>query len=170
MTTRVEISRFALLALGLVTTIGCGADDGLGQRYRVYGTVTYNGQPLPRGNISFAPDSATGRAASGVIVDGSYSLTTLDPDDGALPGQYKVSVIAKEADPSSVTVEPKRRGKMTDEQKRRYTAENPQLAALQANKLAKDLIPPKYSSPATSGIAREVKAERNQIDIDLKDE
>ena len=59
---------------------------------------------------------------------------------------------------------------MTEEQKRRYTDENPQLAALQANKKAKDLIPAKYSAAETSGLVHEVREQSNRIDIELKDD
>jgi hypothetical protein len=167
-TIRVKI-RCCVIGLGLAAILGCGADDGIGRRYAVSGIVTYNDVPLEKGNIQFLPVDATGRAASGVIADGRYSLTTLDPDDGALPGRYKVSVIAKEVDLSRVTLDLKGQRSMTEAQKKRFTAENPQLAALQANKKAKDLVPPKYSSPETSGITHEVKEGSNQINIELKD-
>ena len=157
-----------LVGLGLAAILGCGGDDGIGRRYSVSGTVTYKGAPLEKGNIRFAPVTATGRAASGVIENGSYRLTTHTLDDGALPGKYKVSVIAKEVDPSRETLEIRGRGSMTEDQKRRYTAENPQLAALQANKKAKDLIPGKYSTAETSGLVYEVQEKSNRIDIELK--
>src|SRR5437868_3529045 len=94
----------ALLAgLGLITILGCGDDTGLGQRYPVSGTVTFKGQPLEKGRIDFIPvDSANGRPASGEIVGGSYSLTTAVSGDGAMPGQYKVTVTAKAVDNSQV--------------------------------------------------------------------
>ena len=169
-TTRVKAAGPLLwLAVGL-SAAGCGGDDGLGRRYPVSGTVTYKGAPLAAGNIQFTPADSKGRAASGVVEGGRYSLTTHDHNDGALVGRYTVSVTAKDADPSKVTLELPRGGSMTEAQKKRFTAENPQLAALQANKKAKDLIPPKYGSPATSGLTREVKAESNTIDIELKDE
>ena len=56
--------------LGLLLAWGCG-DDGLPKRYRVHGEVTYNGKPLPQGNINFIPQDAAGRAASGTIEDGA---------------------------------------------------------------------------------------------------
>ena len=59
--------------------------------------MNYNGQPVPQGRIDlFLPRAAKGGPLSGDIADGSYSLTTAITGDGAIPGPYKVSVIAKE--------------------------------------------------------------------------
>src|SRR3954453_2658007 len=85
-----------LTAVPLLVVFGCGTDDGLGKRYPVSGTVKYKGQPVASGNINFVPDNADLRAAFGRIEDGAYSLTTLTEGDGALPGTYKVTVVAKE--------------------------------------------------------------------------
>ena len=44
----------AILAVPVLLIIAsCGTDDGLGKRYPVSGTVTYNGNPLEKGDISF---------------------------------------------------------------------------------------------------------------------
>jgi hypothetical protein len=68
-----------------VVLASCGtADYGIGQRYPVSGTVTYNGQPLEKGMISFTPDGTKGVGATGVIEDGSYALSTAGGGDGAL--------------------------------------------------------------------------------------
>jgi hypothetical protein len=64
---------------------GCADNSGLPTRYPVSGTVTYNGEPLQQGTINFAPVDGSGRAAGGTISAGRYSLTTHDPNVGALP-------------------------------------------------------------------------------------
>ncbi|MHC5540654.1 hypothetical protein ACYOEI_20745 [Singulisphaera rosea] len=83
------------LACGLFFS-GCGPDDGIGQRFKVYGTVKLNGEPLKKGTINFIPeDTETARPASGSIQeDGTYALTTQTPGDGAMGGKYKVAVNA----------------------------------------------------------------------------
>ena len=89
--------------LGLFAVLGCGDDTGLGQRYPVSGTVTYNGKPVEKGQISFiATDKNKQRDANGFIQDGSYTLTTATPGDGALPGEYGVTVTSIEVDDSKV--------------------------------------------------------------------
>jgi len=74
-----------LLPLGLAAVVGC--QQGEKQNYaNVSGTVTYNGQPIEKGQITFA---LAGRAPS-----------TMDINDGkfagqAMVGSNKVSVSAK---------------------------------------------------------------------------
>jgi hypothetical protein len=89
---------FVLLAVcGVVVMISCGTDDGLGKRYSVSGTVTYNDNPLERGTISFVPeDSKRNVGASGEIEKGSYTLSTGGNNDGAQAGKYKVTITSKE--------------------------------------------------------------------------
>ena len=43
----------------LLVLASCGNDDGLGKRYPVSGTVTYNGNPLEKGEISFVTEDLT---------------------------------------------------------------------------------------------------------------
>ena len=84
-------------ALALLIVLGCSDDSGLAKRYPVSGTVKYKDQPVAQGRIDFVPaKGGEGRAASGDIADGSYSLTTATNGDGAIPGSYKVTIVAKE--------------------------------------------------------------------------
>ena len=51
--------------MALALSAGCG-DDGYGRRYPVSGTVTYKGQPLKQGTITFTPaDADAGRPPAG---------------------------------------------------------------------------------------------------------
>ena len=83
--------------------VGCGGDDGIGRRYPVFGSVTYNGQPVANGRISFTPaKGGEGRTAAGEIRDGRYTLTTVTADDEALAGSYRVSLMAREVNLTQV--------------------------------------------------------------------
>ena len=64
-------------------------DDGL-PREAVSGTVTFKGQPLDVGTISFRP-AGTSVTADGLIENGSYSISR---DHGLVPGKYKVVISA----------------------------------------------------------------------------
>lgn len=89
------------ISMGLATLFvaACSTNDGLGTRYPVSGKVTYKGQPVAKGLINFSPEkSGEGRGASGTIDNGSYSLTTLTPGDGAFPGSYFVTINTREID------------------------------------------------------------------------
>jgi dipeptidyl aminopeptidase/acylaminoacyl peptidase len=64
----------------------------LPERFPVSGTVRLEDQPLAAGTIVFHPIDPKGRPAMGSIREGRYTMTTVNPDDGALPGTYKVTV------------------------------------------------------------------------------
>jgi hypothetical protein len=147
----------ALLAIGMTAFVGCGDDSGLAKRYPVSGKVTYKNAPVENGTISFAPSDTGGRPASGQIVKGTYSLTTLAPGDGAMPGKYKVTVISKEIDTAEMK-EIAKGGQFHHDK-----------AFAKANQNAKSLVPSKYSLAETSGLEKEVKASSNTIDIELVD-
>ncbi|QDU59435.1 hypothetical protein Pan216_02630 [Planctomycetes bacterium Pan216] len=67
--------------------------------YPVSGTVTYNGDPLREGVITFHPDN--GRAAYGRIKNGHIvDVTTFREGDGALPGHHRVVIEASTEDPN----------------------------------------------------------------------
>ena len=73
-----------LVGPGFLFVLGC-SDDGLGKRYQVTGKVTYKGAAVESGSISFVPEAPDGHGAAGQIKDGTYTLTTLGENDGALP-------------------------------------------------------------------------------------
>jgi hypothetical protein len=62
----------------------------------VTGKVLYNGKPLEFGSVTFQPPS--GQAARGKIQsDGSFSLSTYRPGDGAVVGSHKVRITCYES-------------------------------------------------------------------------
>jgi hypothetical protein len=166
------LSRPWFAFLGALAVLGCADSSGLPPRSRVSGTVTYNGKPLERGTISFVPADAKGRAAGGSVVDGRFSLTTQDPNDGALPGKYRVAIQAKEAGDLSkvdLKIKTRRDGRVTEDEKKAMLALYPQKAAAKAAVATKSLIPSKYGSAETSGLTYEVKAGSNQAEFPLTD-
>jgi hypothetical protein len=168
---RRNVCCLVLTSVAIAAEIGCGDSSGLPRRYAVSGTVTYKGEPLVKGTISFVPVDANGRAAGGTISKGQYSLTTQDADDGALPGKYKVAVVSNETDPSAVDLKIKkpREGRQTEAEKKAMAAYFPQKVAAQAAAKAKSLVPIKYGSPETSGLTYEVKEQSNTADFTLTD-
>ena len=129
---------------------GCGGEPGLA---RVRGRVTYKGQPVTQGDVFFSPEGGGTRGAQGKLdADGSYSLGTYAPGDGAYIGKHKVSVVAQGADKP---IPNKMKGKMLAED-------------MQGTGDA--LVPRKYFSPESSGLSAEVKEGRSNVfDFDLKD-
>jgi len=77
-----------LVACGL-SLWGCA--PGYPDTSPVQGTVTLEGKPLVGAEIRFI--SADGWTALGQVErDGTYRLMTFQPDDGAVPGTYRVVV------------------------------------------------------------------------------
>jgi hypothetical protein len=138
--------RACLLALATasfaLTPIACGpTGPGMAQ---VSGKVTYKGQPVPKGTVTFLPSSPGGRNATGAIMpDGSYKLQTENPGDGALLGEYKVTIYAH------------------DEPILDYLPQKPVEPKI--------LTPTKYEKPDTSGLTASVKSGPNTYNFDLTD-
>jgi len=71
---------------------GCGGNEGP-ERYDLSGTVTYQGQPVPRGYIQFTPDSSlsnAGPAGYADIQDGKYD--TSKNGKGTVGGPHTVTI------------------------------------------------------------------------------
>src|SRR3954471_22011122 len=76
-----------LLPAALVLVAGCSQSDTV----PVTGVVLFNGQPAAEAEVMFNPK--TGRLATGVTdASGRFKLATFKPDDGALPGDYVVTL------------------------------------------------------------------------------
>jgi hypothetical protein len=156
---RTTSAGIALTAVGLILIAGCGDDTGLGKRYPVTGMVTYKDQPVEKGQISFIPKDANAqRPANGFIENGRYTLTTSTPADGALPGEYAVTITALQVDDSKVR-----------ETVAKYGGGGRQQEIAEATAKAKPLVPPKYQLPETGKLTATVKAEPNTINFTLTD-
>jgi len=68
---------------------GCGgqSDDGP-TRYQLEGTVTYDGKPVPKGEISFRPDSEAGNKGPGGFANIEEGKFHVDADKGVMGGPY----------------------------------------------------------------------------------
>ena len=85
-------------ALMLILSAGCGSSGP--KTVTVEGTVTYQGKPIEKGDISFHPDATSnGFPSSGMIVQGAYRLTG---KSGLLPGSYNVRINAYRPDPNPI--------------------------------------------------------------------
>jgi hypothetical protein len=87
-----------LVALPMIT--GCGAKGP--RRYAVAGTITFRGQPVPFGYISFEPNSSKankGPASGATIENGHFQL---DSSKGVLGGHYIIAVDGKDGIPATI--------------------------------------------------------------------
>lgn len=136
------------IVLTAVFALGCGSG---GQRTAaVSGTVIYNGKPVAKAHVSFVPSDANSRAAEGLTDDrGRFTLGTFAASDGAILGKYKIGVIARGPD------RPAKPGEGSGMPGETVPGE--------------PVIPIKYFSPDTSGLAHEVKSGGNTVELNLTD-
>jgi hypothetical protein len=134
-----------VVACVVLAVSGCGGDG----KVRVNGTVTLDGQPLEGAIVTFLPvEKGQGQIAHGTTdKDGAFDLTTSRPNDGAFPGEYKVTVVYAEgaAPPPSGNVKDAFAG----------------LKKAQGQKLKapKFSIPGEYGDPARTTLRQKVPAE-----------
>ena len=80
-----------LLLLNLVVLFGCGGQTGP-ERVVLTGTVTYQGEPIPKGSIRFIPTGETKGPNSGSnIQDGTYEAKARG---GVVLGTHRVEIRA----------------------------------------------------------------------------
>jgi len=81
------------IAVLLVLLCGCNGQQSEGPtRYPLSGSVTYDGKPVPHGEILFEPDATKGNegpASTAPIKMGKYSLPS---EKGVVGGDYQVSI------------------------------------------------------------------------------
>jgi hypothetical protein len=122
--------------------LGCGEDPYQGpQRYPLTGTVTFNGEPVDGGAISFIPQGGKENPTGGTITGGKYSVAE---DRGANAGKYRVEITWPK--PTGKKVKSEDTGEMVD-----VTAE---------------VIPPKYNT--MSELTADVSETNTTFNFDLK--
>ncbi len=83
---------FIVAALFSALFVGCKKDKHP-PRFQVSGTVTFSdGEPVRTGVVEFIPESGNLTATGSINTDGTFSLSTIDSDDGACEGQFTVVV------------------------------------------------------------------------------
>ena len=134
----------------LLLSLGCNSNADIGS---VTGVVTFNGKAVPEGTITFYPD-AGGRPATGKLQpDGSYELSTASPGDGALIGEYKVAIEAKQVTGGAPV----------------HSSLQEEIANPGGGGPSKVtwLVPEKYASAANSDLTATVTGGDNNIDFKL---
>ena len=128
--------RISLFALASVLIAGC-SEPASGE---VSGTVTFDGQPIEQGSISFTPVDGNGPTAGGAIIGGKYTAP-------------KVPVGA-----SKVTIS----GAKETEKKRMY--DDPKAPLVQTSV---EMLPAKYSDVKATTLEYQVVAGNQTKDFTL---
>jgi hypothetical protein len=154
MTTRTRCLLLVGSLLAMVLT-GCSGGPRLG---KVSGKVTFKGKPVPTGTIMFYPDA--GPAAVGAIgPDGTYTLTTIKPGDGAVVGSHRVTIQATTVGPGSLA-DPS----SFEEELQFAQRQDPKAKVLVPGKV-EWIVPEKYSRPDTTDLTATVQPGTNSIDF-----
>ena len=153
-----------VLACAVSLICGCSGDSGdLPEFVTIKGTVTYNGDPLDRGQVVYTPAEETGggKAARGSIQpDGSFQMRTSPSVPGVVHGKYAISILVPDqtdapttsAGPGSAPVE------------------RPSDDRFASGEDDKPPIPAQYASAETSGLEDTVTADHSGVmNINLVD-
>ncbi|MDR1959105.1 MAG: carboxypeptidase-like regulatory domain-containing protein [Planctomycetaceae bacterium] len=146
-----RLTLFVFLGLFL----GCNRSK-LPGLYPVKGRITHQGEPLEGVVLNFFPvtttsesRTATGRSAA----DGTFTLTTLQTNDGAFPGEYRITLR-------------KLLFSMTEEEIRDI-----EKSGRNARIESQNIIPEKYQNPMTTELSFTVQAGKNPLCvIDISEE
>jgi hypothetical protein len=95
---RIGFAPLFVAAVAACLLSGCGGSDGP-PRYQVSGAVTYDGKPVPKGHVTFNPDTAQGNSGPGggaPIVNGKYRTTA---DMGVVGGPHQVKIVGYDGVP-----------------------------------------------------------------------
>lgn len=160
------ISRLLVVVVA-VALAGCGGSSGFPKTYPVTGTVKLNGKPIDGAMITFQLEGGKQNAIGTTDKNGEFSLSMFRPGDGAIPGQYKVSIKKEEAAPAPTNVPPP--GQIGSAELAADYAPPVEAKGSTGGK-KKSEVPEKYGNDQTSGLRATVteSASSNKFDFDLK--
>lgn len=157
----------AAALLGVIAAQGC-SPSATGDRpgtVPVTGTVTQAGKPLAGATVNFVASGGSGSAVGVTGADGTYKLTTFESGDGAMPGQYKVTIVKYDAPPaaegssSSLPPDPTTTGEYVP----------PEAGSSEPAAGPKNLLPAKYADPEQSGLTATVtESGENRHDFQIE--
>ncbi len=167
------------------TMAGCGSSNGLSLG-KVSGKVTYKGEPIRQGTVTFQPDDSKGTQgppALGIIGnDGDFLMTTEQSGDGAIVGFHKVGVLALGQTPVSSPGDAAAGEKdevkaflaRKSAQASRSTKPEPRKSDSPtyrdpSGKVYPILVPEKLTKPAESGIQVKIDPGANRVNIVIQD-
>ena len=147
--------RWLVCLAGSFVLAGCGGSDSdRPETVSATGTVTFHGQPVEGATVTFVAESAEGRGAVATTDEsGHFELTTFEPGDGAIVGNYQVKI--------SKTVP---EGALSQEEADAYAERGQAPPPIRA----KEFLPTMYKDPTNSGLAAEVEEDGdNEFEFNL---
>lgn len=139
-----RMGSYLLLPL-LVIVVGCQGNQGT-----VSGKITYNGQPLPEGIVTFHTTDGKARPTN-IQEDGSYTA----PDVPTGPATISVQTSAPSRPAGKAAAAP-------------AGGDQSGAEGMRTRKVASVAIPAKFADPKTSGLTYTVTSGSQTHDIELK--
>jgi hypothetical protein len=153
-----------LCVLSLTWGCGGGGASDRPKTYPVSGTVKLNGAPVKDAVVTFQLDGGKESAVGSTDADGKYALSTFGSKDGAVAGQYKITITKFDAPPAPTTPPP---GQIAPPGLSDSYA--PPAGGGKAGGAPKNLLPPKYANAESSALRATVnESGPNTFDFDLK--
>jgi len=163
---------FSLVLVGsALLSLATGCSSGVkANTSKVQGIVKLDGMPVEGATVSFIPKAADGHLANGLTgSDGVFTLTTYNTGDGALPGEYTVTVVKTatksvgDGGPDIASMDQKDRAKamasmMASQAKQKNT---------EAKSKKREELPSVYADPTKSPLKATVPVS-NRVELDLK--
>jgi hypothetical protein len=131
----------ATLALAFTLPIMSGCGYGSSDHVPVQGSVTFDGQPVDNGTITFYPQDKGKAQVSTEIVGGKYKL---ESGKGPMPGKYRVEILWKKKTGRQVPTPGDETALMDETQQ---------------------VLPPQYNTQST--LTAEIEAKSNTKDFPL---
>ena len=89
--------RRCAVVLTICSLVGCSGEViNRPAPVQVTGIVMHNGSPVEGANVIFQPAGHSYAATGRTDAMGTFKLTAFDPEDGAVPGEYKVAILKSE--------------------------------------------------------------------------
>lgn len=154
-----------LFVIALVALAGCGGSSGFPKTYPVSGTVKLKGKPIDGAMVTFQLESGKENAIGTTDKNGEFKLSMFRPGDGAVPGQYKVSIRKEDAAPAAANTPPP--GVIGSADLAADYAPPVEAKGAGSSK-KKSEIPAKYTNDQTSGLRATVSdSQPNKFDFEL---
>ncbi|MGI9457604.1 MAG: hypothetical protein ACR2NU_13655 [Aeoliella sp.] len=123
----------------------------------MHGKIFYKDQPVVGVDVTFMGPGASVFSAGKTDGQGNYSLTTYEPDDGAIVGRNLVAVAMPIVSQDQSLPESPLTGEYFD------------LMKEAERNAAKSPLPARFADPVTSGLVVEVTAGPNRHDLHLRE-
>ena len=152
---------FTITLLAIATLAGCSSRSRKPPTYPVTGTVTWKGKPVTNATVILIPAGGASQESAAGVTDasGKFQLTTYNLNDGAHAGEYQVKVSQYDTKPPAAKNETIT---MEEEQKLAFSGQEIPTPP------SKNLLPKKYESESTSGLAHTVTKGPTTLEITIQ--